>query len=234
MCLTLLPGCQPCGIRFFRFPEESDRHFASVSHRTVVLFRLRESSYTPVAGGVNVVTILEQFRHQPRLGQHKCLKCGVFVTVRSRISLEGVAKELAAHLQSREHESLRFKAPVERTCHLPPKTVPLDFHRYICYGCDHMREFDSFLIACEHADEVHALRGLADKPTRGPSNAYKYGFTSPLPDYMEVTEDGWSRLCKLCNVVVWSEDDPHLTGKRHRKAIDQLPVGIVCDDSDLL
>ena len=235
MVLPLLPGCAQCEIRFFRFPDESDRHFASSAHRALRLFRLREATYNAVLleSPSAVCDILSQFRHLPRLGQHECMKCGVVVLVRSRSSIETVAAELAAHLESREHESLSFKFITKRLAQLPPHTLPLDFHRYICYACEKVCEFDSFLSLCEHTDSSHNSPSINSASFKK-SVTHEYGFTSPLPDYMHVNEDGWSRQCRLCNVTVWSEDDPHLTGKRHRRALSQLAMNAVFDDSDLV
>jgi hypothetical protein len=221
-----LDGCDLCVIDSFTCETDRWFHFNNCSaHRTRSLIHLSALGVPRVliaeVTRESITSILSEFEHLPLLGMHYCTKCGLNITVSSRESIESVASELNGHLRSKEHRhrktsTLTKKIILEDIGSLPSKTIIVDHDKYTCYRCESFPDFSSFPSLCLHVHTIHKSKRL--EPIMVTSTEPE---PEPWPEleYITVNEDGISRTCTLCNVVVWSVDDPHLNGKRHAKAL---------------
>jgi len=227
MCVQLLGGCEACEIKHFFNQDEKESHLRSARHKAHQLVRKRQVSYTggsPTGPDEDLGNVLSRFRHLTLLSRHFCLDCGTTVVSSDLSSLETVSLDLKAHLLSKEHKHIQFlvsdsNAFQESIGQLPLKSIALSDSRFVCFACIPFKEFSSFLSVCEHSALSHVEPLISRK-----RKAHEDGFSSPLPGFMKENEDGMSRTCTLCDVVVWSDDDPHLLGKRHRKAMHYYKV----------
>ena len=206
---------------FVSIPDRNFHFNCSASHRarTIVLLRSADVPQKLVKEipDQSMVSILSEYRHLPLLGLHVCTTCGLTVAIESRTSLEAVASELNGHLKSKEHKyTKRVSTPMlEDIGELPSRSLAIDHDKFACYRCESFPEFSSFLSLCLHVNTIHKPNVVPTLPTITSKPEKPW----PHDDYILVNEDGLSRTCSLCNVVVWSEDDPHLLGKRHAKAL---------------
>jgi len=223
-----LEGCDVCGVSHFLQESARDFHMKSdAAHRVRLLCFMRKSvvpsdNVTPVEPD-SIVNVLRNFRHLPLLGHHGCLECGLIVEVTPLNDFHALVNSLNTHLISRDHKHVKFHTKsdpwhVEELGCLPKDTVTLDHDKYICYRCQSYPEFASFTSLCLHVSTAHAPL-LPQKRKVAKSE----GFSEPMPDYFKANNDEWgSYTCTLCNVTVWNDSDPHLTGKRHLKALRNL------------
>lgn len=221
-----LDGCDPCGVSHFLSSADRDFHMEKdAAHRLRLLCRMRKTTVsTQQEISVNhesIVLVLRKFKHLPLFGHHVCEDCGLVVEVAAMIDIESLVKALNAHLVSKYHKHVKFHTKLDfwksedQGC-LPSETVALDHEKYVCYRCIECPEFLSFLSLCLHVNTVH--------PPLIPLKRKIDGFSESMPEYLKPNNDEWnSRTCTLCDVVVWSDSDPHLTGKRHLKALRNHP-----------
>lgn len=221
----LLAGCEWCGIKYFFEKEEKDFHLLSSRHRSQKMNKARQVSYHPHSAPVKDISkVLSEFRHRPLIGQHFCLGCGLTVTTNQPFSLEAVSGELYAHLMSKEHKHIRLLSQLNLDCQesaelagqLPIYSIALSESNYVCFACSPFLTFSSFVSLCEHSSILHHTVSQKSRKRSAPESTF---FSGPLPLFMTENDDGMSRTCTLCNVIVWSDEDPHLLGKRHKKSI---------------
>ena len=215
-----------CGVRYFSSKRAEKHHSVhSGQHRILSLIHRREIQHSACSEAST--SVLHAFEHLPYLGKHKCRECELTVVVSDMRSVDSVVAELSAHLKSRYHLSFRLRANrwediVLEVGRLPAKSFPLSHHTFACYACEpEISIHESFPLLCMHSAQTHPLVAQIEKTVkrknRDPSNEPT---VSTPRGVLTDNGDAWgSRTCTLCNVVVWSEDDPHLLGKRHKKAL---------------
>lgn len=232
----LVQGCTMCDVKYFHGEEEKRLHNESSRHKAHQLLRRHEVNIKEAAAGQfeNITDVLRKFRHLPRLRHHLCIECGTTVITSGELpSIDNIANQLRIHLLSKEHKHVRYlnfsQVPSPNTSaellgQLPRHSIALSESLFLCYACSPFEDFTSFLSLCDHAANLHAPNPDTSPPLNiqyrtkrlAPEGGF---FSSPIPQYMHDNQDGVSRTCTLCNVIVWSDEDPHLSGKRHKKAI---------------
>ena len=215
--MPLINGCTLCGVRnFWSLSAAKNHYWYSSRHSVMSLIHNREhlclASDLPVE---NFGSILAQFEHLSILGKHKCRICQfTVVTETDAITVESTVSALATHLVSSVHVNFQVRSdpwtpPLKVLFKLPPRTLSLTKHTFACYACEPLYTIhESFLDLCHHIGHNHVSSTCVKRAH---------------DDWLTDNGDGMSRTCTLCDVVVWSDDDPHLTGKRHKKALSYLP-----------